>query len=113
MRPLARIASGGEISRIMLALETVIATRPAAGAPDHALMPKLVTAQTEAAVKAFAADQERKAAAQKKDEEPEKEGVFTGAMAIHPFTGEFRGHRLNARTPHADASSNWIDALVV
>jgi leucyl-tRNA synthetase len=56
-------------------------------APDHALMPKLVNAQTKAAVEAFAADMERKAAQQKKDEEPEKEGVFTGAYAIHPFTG--------------------------
>jgi DNA repair protein RecN (Recombination protein N) len=32
LRPLARIASGGETSRIMLALETVIATRPGSGA---------------------------------------------------------------------------------
>ncbi|HCF61867.1 MAG TPA: leucine--tRNA ligase, partial [Myxococcales bacterium] len=38
--------------------------------------------------KAFAADQERKAAQQKKDEEPEKEGVFTGAYALHPLTGQ-------------------------
>ncbi len=56
-------------------------------APDHALMPKLVTPATKDAVAQFAADMERKAAAQKKDEEPEKEGVFTGAYAIHPFTG--------------------------
>ncbi|MBI3934778.1 MAG: DNA repair protein RecN, partial [Acidobacteria bacterium] len=38
LRPLARIASGGEISRIMLALETVIAAQPEAGLPDHALV---------------------------------------------------------------------------
>ncbi|MBI5543762.1 MAG: leucine--tRNA ligase [Deltaproteobacteria bacterium] len=57
-------------------------------APDHALMPKLVNAQTRAQVEAFAADMERKAAQQKKDEEPEKEGVFTGAYAVHPFTGQ-------------------------
>ena len=38
LRPLARIASGGEISRIMLALETVIATKPAAALADHALV---------------------------------------------------------------------------
>jgi DNA repair protein RecN (Recombination protein N) len=42
LRPLARIASGGETSRIMLALETVIATRPSAGARtsggDHTLI---------------------------------------------------------------------------
>jgi leucyl-tRNA synthetase len=56
-------------------------------APDHALMPKLVNEKTQAAVAAFAAEMEKKAAQQKKDEEPEKEGVFTGAYAIHPFTG--------------------------
>ncbi|MGI5864968.1 MAG: leucine--tRNA ligase [Myxococcales bacterium] len=55
-------------------------------APDHPLMPKLVNAETGERVKAFAAEQERKAAQQKKDEEVEKEGVFTGAYAIHPFT---------------------------
>jgi DNA repair protein RecN (Recombination protein N) len=38
LRPLARIASGGETSRIMLALETVIATQPIAGRADHALV---------------------------------------------------------------------------
>jgi len=38
LRPLARIASGGETSRIMLALETVIATQPTAWRADHALV---------------------------------------------------------------------------
>jgi len=56
-------------------------------APDHALMDRLVTPETAEKVKAFAAEQERKAGQQKKDEEPEKEGVFTGAYAVHPFTG--------------------------
>ncbi|MBI4460787.1 MAG: DNA repair protein RecN [Acidobacteria bacterium] len=38
LRPLARIASGGEISRIMLALETVTDSRRAPGASDHTLI---------------------------------------------------------------------------
>jgi DNA repair protein RecN (Recombination protein N) len=40
LRPLARIASGGEASRIMLALETVVASRPecAGGTADHTLV---------------------------------------------------------------------------
>ncbi|MBI3935068.1 MAG: DNA repair protein RecN, partial [Acidobacteria bacterium] len=38
LRALARIASGGDISRIMLALETVIAAHPATGLSDHALV---------------------------------------------------------------------------
>ena len=38
LRPLARIASGGEISRIMLALETVTDARRGAGDRDHTLV---------------------------------------------------------------------------
>jgi DNA repair protein RecN (Recombination protein N) len=37
-RPLARIASGGEISRIMLALETVTSARPSAASGKHTLV---------------------------------------------------------------------------
>lgn len=56
-------------------------------APDHPLMPKLVNDETREKVAAFAADQAKKASAARKDEEQEKEGCFTGAYAIHPFTG--------------------------
>ncbi|MBI4463667.1 MAG: DNA repair protein RecN [Acidobacteria bacterium] len=38
LRPLAKIASGGELSRIMLALETVVDARQSAGAADHTLI---------------------------------------------------------------------------
>lgn len=38
LRPLARIASGGELSRIMLALETVTDARQSSGAADHTLV---------------------------------------------------------------------------
>jgi leucyl-tRNA synthetase len=56
-------------------------------APDHPLMSQLVAPKTEGAVRAFASDQERKAAL-RSEVEPEKEGVFTGAHVIHPFTSE-------------------------
>lgn len=56
-------------------------------APDHALLEKIVSADRIEAVRAFAADQARKAAAKGKEEELEKEGIDTGARAIHPFTG--------------------------
>ena len=56
-------------------------------APDHPLIPRLVNDETRDAVAAFADAQAKKAAQAKKDEEPDKEGVFTGAYAIHPFTG--------------------------
>ena len=38
LRPLARIASGGELSRIMLALETVTDARQSSGSADHTLV---------------------------------------------------------------------------
>jgi leucyl-tRNA synthetase len=56
-------------------------------APDHLMMGDLATPETAERVRAFAADQEKKAGAQKNDEEPAKEGVFTGAFAVHPLTG--------------------------
>ncbi len=56
-------------------------------APDHPMMGDLVTAETAERVRAFAAEQERKAASQKNGEEPDKEGVFSGAHAVHPLTG--------------------------
>jgi len=56
-------------------------------APDHELIDRIVPAERAGAVRAFAEDQARKAAQRGRDEEPPKEGVDTGAVAIHPFTG--------------------------
>lgn len=56
-------------------------------APDHPILAKIVPAERREAVDAFAADQARKAAAKGREEELEKEGIDTGAKAIHPFTG--------------------------
>jgi leucyl-tRNA synthetase len=56
-------------------------------APDHPLLERIAPADRLPAVRAFADDQARKAAARGKDEEPPKEGIDTGARAIHPFTG--------------------------
>ncbi len=57
-------------------------------APDYPLIPQLVTSSTRIQVEAFVAEQESKAAIPAKEEDQEKQGVFTGAYAIHPFTGE-------------------------
>jgi len=38
LRPLARIASGGEVSRVMLAIETIADTRRGSGGRDHTLV---------------------------------------------------------------------------
>jgi leucyl-tRNA synthetase len=56
-------------------------------APDHALVERITPAQRLGAVREFAEDQARKAAQQGRDQELPKEGVATGAVAIHPFTG--------------------------
>ena len=56
-------------------------------APDHPVLEKIAPADRRDAIQAFAAEQARKAAAKGRDEELEKEGVDTGAKAIHPFTG--------------------------
>jgi leucyl-tRNA synthetase len=57
-------------------------------APDHKLVAKLTTPERRAEVDAFAA---KMAAVSKTDRTAEgatKEGVFTGAYAINPFTGQ-------------------------
>ncbi|AKU90590.1 leucine--tRNA ligase [Vulgatibacter incomptus] len=56
-------------------------------APDHPMLAAIVPADRREAVTAFAADQARKAATKGRDEELPKEGVDTGARAVHPFTG--------------------------
>lgn len=56
-------------------------------APDHPLIERITPPERLAAVRAFAEEQARKAAARGRDEEPPKEGVDTGARARHPFTG--------------------------
>lgn len=56
-------------------------------APDHPVLAQIVPADRRDAVRTFAEDQARKAAAKGRDEELEKEGVDTGAKVKHPFTG--------------------------
>ncbi|WP_373049381.1 leucine--tRNA ligase [Vulgatibacter sp.] len=56
-------------------------------APDHPLLERIVPEDRKEGVRAFATEQARKAAAKGREEELEKEGVDTGARAIHPFTG--------------------------
>jgi leucyl-tRNA synthetase len=56
-------------------------------APDHELLPRITLPARRQAVAQFAAEQARKAAGRGRDEEIVKEGVDTGARALHPFTG--------------------------
>lgn len=58
-------------------------------APEHALVDKLIAGKAEAAaVKAFIERVRGQSEIARTSNETEKEGIFTGAYALHPFTGE-------------------------
>ena len=58
-------------------------------APEHSMVDKLIAGKSEeAAVKAFIARVRNQSDIARTSNETEKEGIFTGAYAIHPFTGE-------------------------
>lgn len=57
-------------------------------APDHPILERIVPPSHREAVAAFAKEQSRKAAGLGHDEELPKEGIATGAHALHPITGE-------------------------
>ncbi len=83
-----RIPAAGVALRVFTTrADTIFGCTYVVIAPDHPLIEKITPPDKLAAVKAFAADQARKAAARGRDEEPPKEGIDTGARAVHPFTG--------------------------
>jgi leucyl-tRNA synthetase len=57
-------------------------------APEHALVAKLTAPERRAEVDAFVARMKKTDAAERTGETAPKEGVFTGARAVNPFTGE-------------------------
>jgi leucyl-tRNA synthetase len=56
-------------------------------APDHKLVAKITTPAEKASVEAFAKKMAARSKTERTDEAAEKEGVFTGAFALNPFTG--------------------------
>ncbi|MBX7099193.1 MAG: leucine--tRNA ligase [Myxococcaceae bacterium] len=56
-------------------------------APDHALVEKITAPAQAEGVKAFVAAMARKSKTERTEEGAEKEGVFTGAYAVNPFSG--------------------------
>ncbi|HET6439911.1 MAG TPA: leucine--tRNA ligase [Anaeromyxobacter sp.] len=57
-------------------------------APEHPLVASLTAPERRAEVDAFVARMRRTDAAERTGENAPKEGVFTGARAVNPFTGE-------------------------
>jgi len=75
---------------------TVFTTRPdtlfgatyAVLAPEHPLVEKITTPEQKTAVDAYLQEVQRKSDLERTDLAKEKTGVFTGAYAIHPVTGD-------------------------
>lgn len=57
-------------------------------APEHPFVKEIVTPEQKQAVDQYLADIENKSEIERTDVTKEKTGVFTGAYAIHPVTGE-------------------------
>jgi len=56
-------------------------------APDHRVVASITSKEQKAAVDAFVAKMAAKSKTERTEEGAEKEGVFTGAYAVNPFTG--------------------------
>ncbi len=57
-------------------------------APEHPLVERIVTPDRKAEVEAYAFQATRQSEIERLNTEKERTGVFTGAYAVHPFTGE-------------------------
>jgi leucyl-tRNA synthetase len=57
-------------------------------APEHPLVEKVTVPERQDAVRAFAAQMKKTEAAERTGENAPKEGVFTGAHAVNPYSGE-------------------------
>jgi leucyl-tRNA synthetase len=57
-------------------------------APDHRAVASITSAAQKAEVEAFVKKMAAKSKTERTDESAEKEGVFTGAFAVNPFTGQ-------------------------
>ena len=79
----------GKISVYTTRHDTVFGVSYIVLAPEHVLVDKLIAGKPEeAAVKAFVERVRGQSEIARTSTETEKEGVFTGAYAVHPFTGE-------------------------
>jgi leucyl-tRNA synthetase len=69
-------------------LDTIYGCTYVVLAPEHPLVAKLTAPERRAEVEAFAARMRKTDAAERTGENAPKEGVFTGARAVNPYTGE-------------------------
>jgi leucyl-tRNA synthetase len=57
-------------------------------APEHSLVPNIITGEQRTAVAEYAAESQAKSEIERQDTDREKTGVFTGAYAVNPVTNQ-------------------------
>jgi leucyl-tRNA synthetase len=80
--------SGERIKVFTTRLDTIFGCTYVVLAPEHPLVAAVSAPERRAEVEAFVARMRRTEAAERTGEGAPKEGVFTGAHAVNPFTGE-------------------------
>ncbi len=80
-------AAGVNLRVFTTRVDTIFGCTYVVVAPDHPLIEAITPPARLAAVREFAVEQAKQAAARGRDEDPPKEGLDTGARARHPFTG--------------------------
>jgi leucyl-tRNA synthetase len=81
-------ATGGTLPVFTTRIDTIYGCTYVVLAPEHPLVAALTTPDRRAEVEAFAARMKKTDAEARTGEDAPKEGVFTGAKAVNPFTGE-------------------------
>lgn len=79
---------GGTIRVFTTRVDTIFGCTYVVLAPDHPLVSSMTTEAQRAAVQAFASRMATMSKVERSQEGAEKEGVFTGAFAVNPFTSE-------------------------
>jgi leucyl-tRNA synthetase len=82
------VADGQPIKVFTTRVDTIFGCTYVVLAPEHALVERLTTPERRAEVRAFVERMRKTDAAERLGESAPKEGVFTGAHALNPYTGE-------------------------
>jgi leucyl-tRNA synthetase len=82
------LPAGGAIKVFTTRVDTIHGCTYVVLAPEHPLTVKVTAPEKRAEVEAFVARMKKTDAAERTGENAPKEGVFTGAFATNPFTGE-------------------------
>jgi leucyl-tRNA synthetase len=80
--------TGGNLPVFTTRVDTIYGCTYVVLAPEHPLVAQLTTPAQKAEVDAFVARMRKTDAQARTGEDAPKEGVFTGARAVNPFTGE-------------------------